>query len=178
MIKRVLVGIVLLALIQSSVFAEEIINSTGFGVCEVMSLVDEFTDDVSYHLLMCGGQNFIALACFPNKDDYLNPAWTTAVKIAGQYYTEYANVPVRVRFDRRDAFSDLWIADHANRVITYNIPSALGFLDDLKASENTILISLEREVRGIDITNTDGPGAVEEINRRCYPTEEEPVQEM
>ena len=129
-------------------------------------MIDEFTDEVSYHILMCGEWNFIMFACFPGEDE---TAWTTGVRVSGQTYNEFTNVMVRIRFDKREAYSGVWQTDHTNRAITFDIPAALSLMGDLSESNHSVLISIDREIRSIDLSSVDGKSAVEEAAHRCYP---------
>lgn len=156
---------IVIALLPAS--AEVSSNESEFGLCRVSSMIDEFTDEVNYHILGCGDWDSLMFACFPSTDGV---NWTTALFIAGQQFEENTNVNVRIRFDKLDPYSRIWHTDHANRAITFDISDALGLLEDLSGSNSVILIAIDREIRRIDLSYVNIQQAVEETMRRCYPT--------
>ena len=167
MIKRVLVGIVILTVFAQFATSEDF---ESFGSCFVETYIDDFTDEVMYHIIGCGDESVIGVACFPEG------GLTSFIRVADKFLIEGSEVTVRFRFDKNTAYSNSWQADSNNRAYSYDMDLAEEIISQIQTSDSVLL-----EVDGMRGSANLGDSsnlAAEAIRNRCDPTEEEPVQAM
>ena len=176
MIKRVLVGIVLLALTMTPAFAE-IMHYTEFGQCAVWSEIDEFTDVATAHALSCN-YNQIGLVCYPTPESELY--WRAF--IVSKFDSVETTVRAQFRFDQQQAYDGTWVnhtsieGPTAATAPDYDVVKEI--FSGLESAQSFVYKLGNGPVNSFDLTRTDGHGAVEELKSRCTPETEAPVDNI
>ena len=167
---RLMIPVLLLASASLGFSQED--EMTMFGSCAVVTNTDDFTDEVTSHTLACAdndGGHGVGAVCYT--DSGRSVVQAVMFIVPGVYLQDGAKVTLKYRFDQTEAFIGRATALNNNGVLITKSQYE-DFLSGLAGSEETFVFQLNDDTRRLDLSETDGEGAVAEFTSRCQEASE------
>ena len=162
----------------------EVHSVESYGICSVITDVDDFTDEIT-HGLFCVPDLNVNTTVLMSLDERMRRVSKDMVAIlcneetqhrimmkgnldVRAYYSGEFPIDVRYRFDKGNIYEELWTnVDWWGGAATDDTEIVARFVAELASVKDTLVFGVKETIVRLDLADTDSASALVDYNSRC-----------